>query len=468
MRTNRRPTNRRGATVILVALLTVPIITLAALAIDAGWWQVGANQLQTTADASALAAARALMLYRGQAGVQTTAENYATTTAAANRAFAQAVSVTGADVEPVWWNPTARTVTASNWTDANAVRVTARATPGLVMAGVNRPLAPTIARQGTAWIANINNGTCIKPWALPFSVLYDKVQSLTSFPATNTLANPRPDLDARAMPAMSAGIDAGTITEGMRVVILRPPTFDGLGGNPDSTAALGNLGYNNGMFSGYNFLSPSGNNNASSTTFQQNTFGCTAQTVSVNTVNGATLPGSNNIPCAAVNALMGSTDNQCQPNNLSNWTSPESSDWPSGNNKPNVSQPVTCYYRVPVVDGAGVRNWDSGCYASPTATQIGTMQNVAWGDNIYNGSNATDFREIGKLKVACVFRGVSTAQGAPANNVEGCQLPGGSLIANYPQGTIVAVIQGLSSPVIGPNTELGNVVSDQQRLILVR
>ena len=467
MRTTRRPTNRRGATVILVALLTVPIITLAALAIDAGWWQVGANQLQTTADASALAAARALMLYRGQAGVQTTAENYAVTTAAANKAFAQAVTVNATDVEPMWWNPTTQTLSASNWTDANSVRVTARATPGLVLAGTNRPLAPTIGRQGTAWIANINNGTCVKPWALPYAVLYDKVQALTSFPATNTYASPRPDLDPRAMPAMSAGIDAGTITESMRIVIFRPPTFDGTGGNPDSTAALGNLGYNNGMFSGYNFLSPSGNNNASSTTFQENTFGCTYQTVSVNTANGATLPGSNDIPCAAVNALMGSTENQCQPNN--NWNNPESSDWPSGPNKPRVTQPITCYYRASVYNATtGIRSWDSGCYASPTATQVGTMQNVAWGDNVYNGSNATDFREIGKLKVVCVFRGIYTAAGAPPNNVEGCQIPGGTIVSNYPQGTLVAVIQGLSSPVIGPNTELGNIVSDQQRLILVR
>jgi hypothetical protein len=455
--------------VILVALLTVPIITLAALAIDAGWWQVGANQLQTTADASALAAARALMLYRGQANVQATAESYATTTADANKAFSQAVSVTGADVEPMWWNPSTRALTASNWTDANSVRVTARATPGLVLAGTNRALAPTIGRQGVAWIANINNGTCVKPWALPYTVLYDKVQALTSFPATASTVSPRPDLDARSMPTLTAGIDAGTITESMRIVIFRPPTYDGAGGNPDSTAALGNLGYNNGMFSGYNFLSPSGNNNASTTTFQANTFGCSYQTVSVNTVNGATLPGSNDIPCAMVNAMMGSDENQCQPSNVSQWTNPESTDWPSGNNRPRINQPVTCYYRPSVLNTTtGIRNWDAGCYASATATQVGSMQTVAWGDNVYNGSNATDFREIGRLKVVCVFRGISAAFGAPANNVEGCQIPGGTLVATYPQGTVVGVIQGLSSPVISPTTELGNIISDQQRLILVK
>ena len=467
MRRIRRTTNRRGATVIIVALLTVPIVTIAAFAIDAGWWQVGANQLQTTADAAALAGARALMLYRGQPGAQASAEAYAVQTGTANTAFAQAVAVTAADVAPMFYDPATRDTTPTTWANANAVRVTARATPGLVLAGVNRGVAPTIARNGVAWIANINNGTCVKPWALPYRVLYDKVQAITSFPATASTANPRPDLDARALPALSAGIDAGTITESMRTVIFRPPTYDGLGGNPDSTAALGNLGYNNGMFSGYNFLSPSGNNNASSTTFQENTFGCTFQTVSVNTVNGATLPGSNDIPCAAVNALMGSNENQCQPNN--NWNNPESTDWPSGNNKPRINQPTTCYFKASVLDATtGIRFWDSGCYASPTALAPGTMQNVAWGDNVYNGSNATDFREIGKIKVICVFRGTFTANGAPPNNVEGCAIPGGTFVSNYPQGTIVAVIQGLSSPVIGPNTELGNIVSDQQRLILVK
>jgi hypothetical protein len=300
-------------------------------------------------------------------------------------------------------------------------------------------------------------------------VLYDKVQSLTSYPATNTFANPRPDLHPAAMPTLSAGIDANTITESQRMIILRPPTMDGLGGNPDSTAALGSLGYNNGMFSGYNFLSPSGNNNASTTTMQQNTFGCTSQLVSVSTTNGATLPGNNDIPCAMVNALMGSNENQCQPNNLANWTNPESTDWPSGNNRPRITDPISCYYKASVLDATtGIRTWDAGCYPSVASMVPGTLQNVAWGDNIYNGSNATDFREIGKLKVVCVFRGISTAHGAPANSIEICSVPGGTVARDYPQGTLVAVIQGLSSPTIGPNTELGNVVSDQQRLVLVK
>ena len=469
MRRTRRPTNRRGATVILVALLIVPLVALAAMAVDVGWWQVGANQLQTSADAAALAGARALQLYRAQGGVQTTVETYATNTANSNKAFAQTVTIPTGGIEPVWWNPTARTVTASNWTDANAVRVTTSATPGLVFGGVARSVAPTVTRQGVAWIANVNNGSCIKPWALPYKVLYDRMQSITGYPTTASTTDPRPDLDARAFPALTAGIDAGTITESQRLVIFRPPTYDGLGGNPDSTAALGNLGYNHGMFSGYNFLSPSGNNNASTTTFQANTFGCTSQLVSVNTTNGATLPGSNDIPCAAVNALMGSNENQCQPANLSNWTNPESTDWPSGTNRPRITDPVTCYYKASVLDATTlIRTWDAGCYASATTLTAGTMQTVAWGDNVYNGSNATDFREIGKLKVLCVFRGISTAVGAPANHIEQCVAPGGTVLSSYPQGTIVGVLQGLSTPVLGPNTELGTVVSDQQRLILVK
>jgi hypothetical protein len=222
------------------------------------------------------------------------------------------------------------------------------------------------------------------------------------------------------------------------------------------------------MFAGYNFLSPTGNNNASSTTYQANTFGCSAQTVSVNTANGATLPGSNDIPCATVNALMGSNENQCEPANLTNWQNPESNDWPSGNNKPKITNTPTCYYKASTLSGT-VRTWDAGCYGSAIATAAGTMQTVAWGDNVGNGSNAVDFREIGKLKLICVFRGIYTPRvNSATTNVEQCVVPGGTVAQNYPAGTIVGVIQGISQPVIGNGTELGNVASDQQRLILVR
>ena len=41
-------------------------------------------------------------------------------------------------------------------------------------------------------------------------------------------------------------------------------------------------------------------------------------------------------------------------------------------------------------------------------------------------------------------------------------------LQNYPQATIVGVLQGLSSPPMNQATELGTVISDQERLVLVR
>lgn len=459
MRTPRRLKGRRGATLILVALLMVPLVCLAAFSIDVGWWQVGANQLQTTADASALAGARALMLYRGQVNVQATAEAYAVQTGTANTAFSQTVSLTGADIAPMFYNPATRDTTPSTWENANAVRVTARATPGLVLAGVSRAVAPTIARNGVAWIANINNGTCVKPWGLPYQVLYDRLQSITQLPTTASTASPRPDLDPGAFAKLGQMIEANNsaASEAARAIIFRPPTYDGVGMNPDSSAA----GYNHGMYAGYNFTNPTGHGaNASGELLQANTWGCSNQTVSVTAGTGVTLPGNNDIPCRIVNALMGSDDNTCEQSSNGNPWEPTGNAWPVGNNNPRIAYPPSCHWKAPVGTV-----WDAGCYppSSPSGP-AGVMQIVAWGDNIYNGSNAVDFRELGKIKVLCVFRGISLAAGY----TERCSPAGGVPLQNYPKGTIVGVIIGITSPVIGPNTELGNVVSDQQRLILVR
>jgi hypothetical protein len=184
--------------------------------------------------------------------------------------------------------------------------------------------------------------------------------------------------------------------------------------------------------------------------------------VSVTVSSGTTLPGSNDIGCLSVNALMGSDDNTCESTG-GTWTPSAGNDWPTGNNNPRVTKPPTCHYKAPTA----LSVWDAGCYPTATATEPGRLETIAWGDNVYNGSNAVDFREIGKLKVLCVFRGISAPYGA-VGHTERCSPAGGAPLVNYPKGTVIGVIQGLSSPAIGPTTELGNVASDQQRLILVK
>ena len=436
-----RRLDRRGATLVLVSLLMVPLVTLAAFSLDVGWWQVGANQLQTTADAAALAAARAKQLYPAN-GTAAKALAYANQVAAANKAFAQTVTIASSDVEPIYWAPETRTATVTNWTDANAVRVTARATPALIFAGVTRATAPTVVRTSVAWIANINSGVCVKPWSLPYEVLYDKVASLTGVESTGATpaGGTRPDLSQ----AQVAALTTGSYSENARVVVLRGPTTDA--GLPP--AAIGVTGYS-GRWEGYNFAGNSGNNS-----FQSQIYGCDPTRISVNADQGATLPGNAPYECWMVRALMGSTGNSCsQPSWIDELPTEE----------------VSCHYRA-ASSVLGFTGYDAGCYAANGSTSPGISRQVSWGDvGPGSGSNTVSHRVIGRVRILCVFRGLGVGAGGSATSVETCA-PGGAIlpISNLPIGTMVVSLDGLTNDTIDGETQLGTTTSTSQRLMLVR
>jgi hypothetical protein len=240
---------------VLVAVALVPLLGLGALAIDVSLWQVGATQLQTAADAAALAGARAAQLYPTNAAAMSV--QYAQDLATRNRAFGNAVTLPATAVEPVRYVPpvapaTVGTIASASWTGtgaglANAVRVTVGAQSGSIFAGVTSTVPPTVQRSAVAWIANINNG-CIKPFALPYSVLYNRSAALAGLPLS-TAASP-PDLVQRQLTAIASSLPAA------RAIILRGPTVD-------STKALGapitvapspvTYRGNDGQFSGYSF-----------------------------------------------------------------------------------------------------------------------------------------------------------------------------------------------------------------------
>ncbi|MDF1501867.1 pilus assembly protein TadG-related protein [Roseisolibacter sp. H3M3-2] len=446
LRRSARRQDRRGATLVLVSLLLVPLVGVAAFSLDVGWWQMGANQLQTTADAAALAAARGLQVYSG-VDAQAKAQSYAQQVATVNRAFGQVIALTSPDIEPVVWSPTTRTATATNWGDANAVRVTARANAGRIFSGVFGGSPPGIGRTAIAWVANINGTNCIRPWSLPYDVIYDKVTTLTGIAST---ASPpgngrRPDLSQEQLSRLSTG----SYSEASRVVVMRGPTT----AQAVPAGAAGITSYA-GRWEGYNFSGNAGNQS-----YQSNIYGCDPTQVSVTADQGTTLPGNSDYECWTVRALMGSTANTC---NNAGWTTAIG------------TQNVTCHYKATTSVGGGpatVTTSDAGCYASTGATAPGVTQRVSWGDMIGTGSNAVDHRVVGTVKLICVFRGLSTAAGesGQGTKVEHCS-PGGAVaqISNLPRGTLVVAIEGLSSLAINETTELGNVISTNQRLILVR
>lgn len=435
----RRP-DRRGATLVLVSLLMVPLVTLAAFSLDVGWWQVGANQLQTTADAAALAAARAKQLYPTN-DTQTRVEAYANQVARANKAFAQTVTIASSDVEPVVWSPAARTATVTNWSDANAVRVTARATPSLIFAGVTRATAPTIARTSIAWIANVNSGICIKPWALPYEVLYDKVRSLTGIASTSATppGGSRPDLSQAQLGALTVG----NHSQAARTVVMRGPTTD-----DDVPATATGVAEYDGQWEGYSYAG-----NAGIGSYQQQIYDCDRTRVSVDVDEGTTLPGGANYECWTVRALMGQAGVGCSH---AGWFNDV------------VTHEKSCHYRAPTT-APMLTVYDAGCYETAGGTAPGITRRVAWGDMTGHGSNTVNHRVVGRVEILCVFRGLGAGAGGSPRSVETCT-PGGAMvpISNLPIGTLVVSLEGLTVEAISGDTQLGGTIGTSQRLMLVR
>jgi Flp pilus assembly protein TadG len=418
----------------VVAIALVPLLGLGALAIDVSWWQVGATQLQTAADAAALAGARAAQLYPTTAA--TMSVQYAQAIAVQNVAFGAAVRLPSAAVEPVRWNPTqpasATNPAAASWTGtgtgaANAVRVSVEAQPTSILAGVTSAGRPTVRRSAVAWIANVNSG-CIKPFALPYSVLYNKSAALAGMSAS-TAASP-PDLEQRQLTAIASA------SQSSRIVILRGPNTadaDARGASLTAPPAAPTFRGNDGPYAAYSFTG-----NAGGPQYRTSIPDC--RNVSTTVDGGTTLPGGNDLECHTIQGLMGASGN-CN------------GQWPRGEVP---ASGATCVLRAPTGTA-----WDAGCYTA--AGTLGRTLRVAWGDNIGNGSNAVNYRVVGEFVLLCAFRGA-----ASLGETETCATGQVPAPANYPRGTLVGIIQGLSSPELNPALELGNEKGDLQRLILVR
>ena len=192
---------RRGATAVLVAVLIVLVGGMAAFGIDPARVYAGVNEMQTGADAAALAGALQLQ-HTGTSPVSAVQ-----TFAANNRAFGSAITLPAADVEGGFWDPAADTFTPSaSWSANNAVRVTTRSSPATPFGKLMGRSAVSATRPAIAWIANQLSRDCIKPWGL--DVAY--VNSLLSSAITTQAGI----AELRARTSTLAGQQALTIIAG--------------------------------------------------------------------------------------------------------------------------------------------------------------------------------------------------------------------------------------------------------------
>ena len=157
--------SRPGVFVVLVGLLMIVLLGVSAMSIDMSRIWSMRNELQTSADAAALAGA-----------IQLTpphTSGYATDTATAfanrNRALYDLVTVDSVQIGT--WDDAAATFT-NGGAPANAVHVVVSHNTNKLMMGMLGILAPRVKARATAWAnAPVSTANCVKPWTVPYVVL---------------------------------------------------------------------------------------------------------------------------------------------------------------------------------------------------------------------------------------------------------------------------------------------------------
>lgn len=175
---------RRGAVAVIVALLLVVLVGFSAFAIDFGQTFVFRAQLQTAADAGAMAGALELL-----DGRPTLAPDSATVYAAHNRVAT--VSAIADSVIPGSFSDAAGFVALASWTDpaVNAVRVTTAHDAPYTFAPVLGLTTRTVRASAIGAIGSKVTAACMKPWAVPMENLLHALGKDSENPQTYELTD---------------------------------------------------------------------------------------------------------------------------------------------------------------------------------------------------------------------------------------------------------------------------------------
>jgi len=158
--------NRKGAILVLAAFLMAAVLGVLVVVVDFSRIYVQKTELQTAADAAALAGTREIMNGAPDVMVEDSALNYGER----NKALSTTVPIARADVICGQWVAATRTYadeSANCNPGHNSVTVTTRQTarhslPGFL--GANWQIKAT----ARAYAAYVGAQKCIKPWAIPY------------------------------------------------------------------------------------------------------------------------------------------------------------------------------------------------------------------------------------------------------------------------------------------------------------
>jgi len=201
--------SRKGATLVLVAILITVLVGFTGIAIDASRLYVMRAQLQTTADASAIA---------GIVEVKNKRPTNATTLALQyvpqNRVERQVPVVNAADVEPGTWDfATNSFVPLASWTDPalGAVRVTARYPGAYTFARVFGVAGKTVQARAVAALGFVSTTNCLRPWAVSYQTMLDVLYPPAGTRAPSYNLTPQ---DIQTLTAMQYPSNAITLLQG--------------------------------------------------------------------------------------------------------------------------------------------------------------------------------------------------------------------------------------------------------------
>lgn len=162
---NRR--SRRGAVLPLAAVLMVLVVLCAGVVVDMSRAYAQKNELQTAADAAALAGV--MELFSDTLGVLAAARYYSGQNEVLHRSLPDASS----DLECGVWDDDTRTFIPSDHCGAtdNAVSFTIRDTVTFTFPLLLGMSQKQISATARAWIAYVDATKCVKPWAMPYALL---------------------------------------------------------------------------------------------------------------------------------------------------------------------------------------------------------------------------------------------------------------------------------------------------------
>jgi Flp pilus assembly protein TadG len=164
---------RAGATLVLVAIMVSALIGIAAIAVDLSRLYVMREQLGAAADAAALGGAVELSHQRLDAIVDNTMSY-----ARANRIGGSNAAMSAEDVQVGVWDFDSRSFTPvarGDWRSnpINAVRVTTRHRAALTFGKIFDLADRQLTSSATAAVGYVDDGSCVKPWAIAYGDLTD-------------------------------------------------------------------------------------------------------------------------------------------------------------------------------------------------------------------------------------------------------------------------------------------------------